>query len=472
MASEKKQKLTPTVDNPLFKSRSVNDQSRNRNRGDIHDEFDDEWQDPLAWTVKQVGELQQADLRRNKGEQYAVIVQDQTEEDQKTETSISWYSKIFKTAKSLFSSDDDTEEEKPIGPNIKTYKCYFPDGPDQCLPIVHMTMAKTEENLKSNPEQLERIDRITTFMVKSEDVDCTVNDSVYIDFQNRENFESGIITQKIATSSGSGDTSGPSVLGAFRRTSPRGLPAGLKWSKSGLPPVLEKVTSMGFKINSEDYHLNLIGIRTKNGLQNEFDDWLFCVFKIDGKWTQYRWPITTDPGTYWLENPMNPRGTAIVVADRQYLGAYRIGTHGKGDKKYHALSQAGTLAIHVDDDRDNKINYNAKIKNTGPASGINFHRSSTNEGGSSSVNKWSAGCQVFQDPWDFDNLMELCHQQVEKNSRNHRFNYTLLNEWIPVAELEWSGESSNLVASAETAAPVTSSPESGPTRISGSSRFR
>jgi hypothetical protein len=217
MASDKKPKLTPTVDNPLFASRSVNDQSKNRNRGDIHDEFDDEWQDPLAWTVKQVVELKKADLRRNKGEQYAVIVQDQTEADETSNNSTNWFGRIFKT---FFSSDDSVEESKEIGPKIKTFKCYFPDGPDQCLPIIHTTMAKNEENLKSNPEALERIDRITTFSIKSEDVDCVVNDSVYVDFQNRENFENGIITQKIASSSPPGDEQ-TSPSSAFKKGSRR-----------------------------------------------------------------------------------------------------------------------------------------------------------------------------------------------------------------------------------------------------------
>ena len=44
------------------------------------------------------------------------------------------------------------------------------------------------------------------------------------------------------------------------------------------PPILDKVYDMGFEVISHgDYHLNLIGIRTKTKTPNKFDDHLSCL---------------------------------------------------------------------------------------------------------------------------------------------------------------------------------------------------
>jgi hypothetical protein len=43
------------------------------------------------------------------------------------------------------------------------------------------------------------------------------------------------------------------------------------------------------------------------------------------------------------------------------------------------------------------------------------------------VDKWSAGCQVFQNDEDFEDFMELCNKQVT-SARYTSFSYTLLEE--------------------------------------------
>ena len=76
---------------------------------------------------------------------------------------------------------------------------------------------------------------------------------------------------------------------------------------------------------------------------------MHLVWQVKEKWEHYRWPITTDPGLYWLENPMNVDGTAIL-APGQYRGAYRIGKH-RDD--YQAVVQTGgEVAVYRDDDRN------------------------------------------------------------------------------------------------------------------------
>lgn len=191
-------------------------------------------------------------------------------------------------------------------------------------------------------------------------------------------------------------------------------------------PILKRVAELGFAVfDNGDYDLNIIGIRKANGTPNKFDDVLHCIYKVDGQWVDKWWPITTDPGTYWLNNPSRSAGTAAVVADRQYRGVWEIGKH-RG--AYTALVQTGNkIAVHRDDNCDSKVDYRMDNIQEG-FFGINCHRATTRDGGSVNVDKWSAGCQVFADPNDFAAFMEICQKQ--KSARGWgKFTYTLLNEW-------------------------------------------
>jgi len=192
---------------------------------------------------------------------------------------------------------------------------------------------------------------------------------------------------------------------------------------SVIHPILDRVEAIGGVVFTRgDYNLNLVGIRSAGSTPNRFDDQLHALYKIDGQWIDRWWYITTDPGTYWLEHPMNPAGTAAVVADRQYRGVWRVGLH-RG--RYTALVQRGMgdIAVHRDDNADSKVDYRADNIVSGMF-GINCHRATTRKGGSVAVNRWSAGCQVFADPTDFDSFIRLCKRQ-----RGNSFSYTLLAEW-------------------------------------------
>ena len=57
--------------------------------------------------------------------------------------------------------------------------------------------------------------------------------------------------------------------------------------------------------------------------------------------------------------------------------------------------------------------------------GINIHRATGRAGKTSTrVDKWSAGCQVLNNPKDFARLIDLC-----KASGLKEFTYTLLREF-------------------------------------------
>lgn len=133
----------------------------------------------------------------------------------------------------------------------------------------------------------------------------------------------------------------------------------------------------------------------------------------------YAW--TTDPGTYWMLNPMSDLGTAILKPG-QYIDAYRIGYH-RNNKKHRALVQTGAkVTVIRDNTKDTK-----KDKTTEETGyfGINIH--GANHGvTTTNINKWSAGCQVAANWWDKEALVDIAGQF--KTVTGNYFTYTLLEE--------------------------------------------
>ena len=188
-----------------------------------------------------------------------------------------------------------------------------------------------------------------------------------------------------------------------------------------LPPSLARMKALGHTIFDNpkyDYDLNLFGIRNKNGKTNSFDDFVGCIYLWAGEWRCHYWRATVDPGLYWLENPMNVKGTAVMCAG-QYRSAYEVGKH----KNKPALVQVGNIKVWRDFNRDSHIDRQGQ-----PDEGLfacNIHRAGKS---SSQVDKWSAGCQVFARGDDHEAMMELCDLQI-KLTGCKTFSYTLLDQW-------------------------------------------
>jgi hypothetical protein len=176
----------------------------------------------------------------------------------------------------------------------------------------------------------------------------------------------------------------------------------------------------GFKLFTRPYELNIVGLRSKSIVPNRFDDELHVFYKINSvKWEYHVFKITTDPGTFWLKNPMQPQGTAIL-AEGQYQDAYGMGLH-RG--QYTALVQQKPIMIMRDYDRNSSLDlYNGK-KESGQY-GINIHRANK-VGTTKTVDKNSAGCQVFENAEDFAAFLKLCEQH--KSRFGNKFTYTLID---------------------------------------------
>ena len=172
-----------------------------------------------------------------------------------------------------------------------------------------------------------------------------------------------------------------------------------------------------------DYDVNIVGIRnssTKGRVTNHYDDHITIAYKLKEDWHFHYWPATTDPGLYWIDNPMNSRGgTAILVPD-QYNQVYKLDKH---NGKYQALCQRnGKVKVYRDGNKDKKYDYDQDSIQNGYF-GINIHRSSAYKA-SNYINKYSAGCQVFQDPDDFDEFIDICRKAAD--IWGNKFTYTLL----------------------------------------------
>lgn len=187
-----------------------------------------------------------------------------------------------------------------------------------------------------------------------------------------------------------------------------------------LSRIKEILREFGFTLYTKPYQLNIVGLRSKAVNSNSFDDEIHVFYtKQDGKWNYHIFPATTDPGTFWLNNPAYPQGTAIL-AQGQNLDAYSIDLH-RG--KYQALVQKKPVTVIRDYDRDAILDFNNGTKETGNF-GINIHRAESS-GSTQYIDQYSAGCQVFKDANDFYAFMQLC--KLHAKLYGNLFSYTLID---------------------------------------------
>lgn len=194
-----------------------------------------------------------------------------------------------------------------------------------------------------------------------------------------------------------------------------------------LAMIQATLVQKGFRTFARPFELNIVGIRANSTKPNSFDDTISVFYRnSEGRWVFHQFKATTDPGTFWLENPLNPQGTAILKHG-QYIGSHGIGLH-RG--KYLALVQKRPITVMRDYDRNATLDFMNGKEDTGMF-GINIHRASVS-GTTKSVDKYSAGCQVFQNAEDFNVFMQLAerHKQLYGND----FTYTLIDERALVRE--------------------------------------
>ena len=168
-----------------------------------------------------------------------------------------------------------------------------------------------------------------------------------------------------------------------------------------------------------EWDLNLVGVRHSDRDSNHFNDALAVMWWANAHINLVVFLCTTDPGAYWREHPMNPKGTAILVPGF-YPGLWQLGLH-RG--RYEALVQRGDCEVYRDNDRDQQLD--GRLVDRGVV-GINLHRAADAYDAPESVDRWSAGCQVVPDTSEYQVLMALSTRHVR--ARGNAFDYSLIQE--------------------------------------------
>ncbi len=173
------------------------------------------------------------------------------------------------------------------------------------------------------------------------------------------------------------------------------------------------------------FYLNIFGIRGywKYWNNNEFDrfnDTIGIMFVDDNKNQNcILFRATTDPGQYYLDNPVNNEGTAQLKTGN-YKNCYKIDLH---NGKYEALCQRlGKVTVNrLKKETKNNDTFISVKEETGMFS-INIHKGADEV---NNVYNASAGCQVYYDREDFDIFMTFCkkHRELYGNI----FTYTLFD---------------------------------------------
>lgn len=177
----------------------------------------------------------------------------------------------------------------------------------------------------------------------------------------------------------------------------------------------------GYKLYTQPFQLNIVAYRNKVIRSNVFDDEIHVFFKNDiGKWIYYIFQATTDPGQYWLDNPLHPQGTAFLQKG-QYIDAYALGLH-RGLSE--ALVQVKPVTVIRDYDRSGLFKwFENGIKDQG-LFGINIHKAKE-EGVTKIVDSSSAGCLVFSNPSEFEFFMRMA--KVHRSLHGNQFTVTLVD---------------------------------------------
>ena len=184
--------------------------------------------------------------------------------------------------------------------------------------------------------------------------------------------------------------------------------------------------------DSRPYDLTVFGIRTgvKSDLRkvkvdqsgDRFDDFVGVLYlDSTGRRQMHLFPATTDPGLYYLLNPLNPLGAAILTPGH-HKGMWMRGRH----RTYSAFRQKAPVTVYRDRNKDRYLDMGPGERMDPGIHYINLHRANRS-GQTPTVGRHSAGCQVVADAAHLDILKRLADEQIRRYGVNS-FSYSLLIE--------------------------------------------
>ena len=180
--------------------------------------------------------------------------------------------------------------------------------------------------------------------------------------------------------------------------------------------IISAMKAKNYNVLTGENELNIVGIRSLKSNPDKFEEKLALFFTKNNKEHFILYPITTLPNSYYLKNPINPKGTAILV-EGQYSDWK---TYIRGSGKYHALMQPDLIPVYRDNNKDKKIDLDPTTIESGYFE-IELHRFNEDI----SVRKQSAGCQVFRNNDDYFGFMEAVRESIADGKE---ITYTLIND--------------------------------------------
>lgn len=186
----------------------------------------------------------------------------------------------------------------------------------------------------------------------------------------------------------------------------------------------------GLNLKDQQIWLNKWGFKGSNGKRLDEDgntgtntSYALTQYNTNvGKEVINLYQNTTNPGAYWMNNPENKLGTAVLKPG-QWVDCWSRGFH-QSKPDHRALVQTGKITVYRDNNKDSYYQLNNAVTDTG-LFGINIHGSGKLTP-SKQIGKWSAGCQVFSN-WDNkEEVMNICDNYTKLI--NNKFTYTLINE--------------------------------------------
>jgi hypothetical protein len=176
----------------------------------------------------------------------------------------------------------------------------------------------------------------------------------------------------------------------------------------------------------------ILGVRSNEDQPNYFDD---KFYEFEGEKFIQVLTGTTNPGLSILKGGYkhyNSLGAAVVKSDLWYYDLWRYGLH-KG--KMPALLQTGAkIKVFRDGDNDSKSEESGTIQEG--FFGINYHTNTYDfrQGNlkitKSSIDGWSAGCQVINERDKYLSQMEW-YKEAQKSKKQESVSYCLIKEFNP-----------------------------------------
>ena len=184
--------------------------------------------------------------------------------------------------------------------------------------------------------------------------------------------------------------------------------------------VVKTYFEKNYRFNTADGRfdfINVFGVRRLNAQVDYFNDFICIAHNIGGIKTVKVYNASTLPGHYYLCNPMDKRGCA-VLKEGQYPNSHEYGLH----KGAPALVQVSPMWLFRNKPKDGSIILDKKYLYN-ELCGIDIHKC---VGDPTHVDKWSAGCQVLEHLNDYIDFIGIVSNAAIRCG--NRFTYTLFSE--------------------------------------------